>query len=292
MFMNDLFEGLITALITPFREDILDVVALEKILKHQINNKVKTVIVAGSTGEGTSLTFEEYKALIASSLEIADKKIKLISSSSSSNTKLAVQMAVESEYLGVDGFMCSVPPYVKSTQEGIYQHFKAIHDATNLPIMLYSVPSRVVTDFTDETLLALSELPRILALKDAATDMGRPLRIKAKIKENFHFLAGDDITALGYNAQGGTGCVSIASNVVPSICRELQELCIKGDFASALSLHARLLPIYKALSLESNPIGVKYASSHLGHCLNEIRLPLTRALPDTQKAIRAALNFL
>lgn len=287
---NNIFTGLITALITPFKNNQLDFDALEKIITYQIDNKVDGLVVGGSTGEGSSLTIEEYRALLQAAVKIANKCLPIISGCSSNSTAIAVEMVKISEEVGVDGFMCSVPPYVKPMQEGIYLHFEALHNVSKLPIMLYSVPSRTIFDFTDETILKLSKLPRIIALKDAYIDLERPIRLKNMIDKEFNLLSGNDEIALSYNAQGGVGCVSVASNAAPKLCRELQVACKNNDYHKALTIQQQLSPLYKSLFLESNPIGIKYAAHKLGLCTNELRLPLTSATNNTKEQINKIIS--
>ncbi|HJD56193.1 MAG TPA: 4-hydroxy-tetrahydrodipicolinate synthase [Rickettsia endosymbiont of Pyrocoelia pectoralis] len=290
--MNNIFKGLITASITPFKDNKLDLKALEKMLEYQIKHEVDAVLVAGSTGEGSSLSFEEYKLLLQTSVEIVNKRIPLISGCSSNNTAYVRELAAESTKIGVDGFMASPPSYVKPTQDGIYKHFEAIHEACNLPIVLYSAPTRSGVDFTDETILRLSKLPRIKALKDCGVDLERPLRIKAIIKEDFNILTGNDEVVLAFNAQGSVGWFSVASNFAPRLCKELLNKWDKNDVKGALEIHQRLLPLYKALFVESNPIPVKYAMHYLGLCENEIRLPLTEASESAKKQIENIITSL
>ena len=290
--MNNIFKGLITAIITPFKNNKLDLESLEKILEHQIKAEVNAVVIAGSTGEGSSLNLEEYKLLLQTSKNIVNKRIPIISGCSSNNTAYAIELAAESTKIGVDGFMISPPSYLKPTQDGIYKHFEAIHEASNLPIMLYSVPGRTGVDFTDEVIFKLAKLPRILALKDAGIDLEKPLRIKAIVKKEFNLLCGNDDLSLAFNAQGGVGCVSVASNVAPKLCKELQKKWYNNDVKGALEIHQKLLPLYKALFVESNPILVKYAMHYLGFCTNEIRLPLTEATNTTKKQIEEIITSL
>jgi len=290
--MNNIFKGLITAVITPFKDNKLDLDALEKILEYQIKHKVDGVLIAGSTGEGSSLSFEEYKLLLQTSKDIVNKRIPIISGCSSNNTAYASVLAAESTKIGVDGFMASPPSYIKPTQEGVYKHFKALHEASNLPIMLYSAPTRSGVDFADETILRLSKLSRILALKDCGVDLERPMRIRAIVKKDFNILTGNDEVVLAFNAQGSVGWASVASNIVPNICKELLEKWDKNEVKEALAIHQRLLPLYKALFAESNPIPVKYAAHYLGLCENEIRLPLTEASDSAKKQIENIITSL
>jgi 4-hydroxy-tetrahydrodipicolinate synthase len=289
--MNNIFYGLITALITPFKDGRIDFLSLEKILEYQIANDIDALLIAGVTGEGLSLNREEYSTLLQAVLDINKKRVPIIVGYAS-NTKSVVEMALESEQAKVDGLMVVVPPYVKPSQAGLYEHFKTIHDATNLPIMLYSAPSRAGTDFIDDTIIKLSALPRIMAMKDCGADIERPLRLSAKLAKDFHLLTGDDSVYLAYSAQGGVGCVSVASNIMPKLCKELQAQWKKGNFKSALKIHQQLLPLYKALFKDGNPTGVKYAAQHLGLCSSELRLPLVQASPETKLQIEEAINKL
>lgn len=288
---NNIFKGLITAMITPFKDNKLDFVSVEKIVNYQIANKVDGIVVAGSTGEGPSLTLQEYQSLLQAVIEITNKRMPVIAGCSAMTTSTAVDMIQICTKISVYGFMCSIPSYVKPMQEGIYLHFEAIHNASNLPIMLYSVPSRTVVDFSDDTIVRLSKLPRIVAFKDAGNDLERPLRIKAAVSKDFNLLCGNDELALSYNVHSGVGCVSVASNVTPSLCKKLQDNCRDGNYQEALQIQQQLLPIYKALFAESNPIPVKYAVARLGLCSNELRLPLTSAGKVTEEKINKAMDY-
>ena len=288
--MNNIFKGLITALITPFKDDQIDFTSLEKIVRYQIDNKVDGIVVGGSTGEGNSLTIQEYELLLQAVVEISQKKIPIIAGCSAV-TKTAVDMVKICTKMQIDGFMSSIPAYIRPTQEGIYRHFEAIHAASTMPIMLYSVPSRAIVDFTDATIFRLAKLPRIRALKDAGKDLERPLRIKAVLKD-FNLISGDDEVALGYNAQGGVGCASVASNIMPALCKKLQDSCRDNNYQEALRIQQTLSPLYKALFAEPNPIGVKYAAQAIGLCSDELRLPLTTAEETTQNKINEVIALL
>jgi 4-hydroxy-tetrahydrodipicolinate synthase len=284
-----MFKGLITALITPFKDDKIDVDSLKKLLEHQIKYDVNGIILAGTTGEGTTLTKDEYLFLMSTAVEISGKHIPIIAGYTPSSTKAAVDMAIEAEKVGVQGLMCTLPPYVKPMQNGLYAHFKAIHDSTSLPIMIYAAVSRCGVNISDETIVNLSKLGRILSIKDCGADIERPLRLSTMLNENFTSMTGDDSFSLAYNAQGAKGCVSVAANIMPGLCKELQNHWDNGNFTEALKIHQKLLPLYKALFVESNPIPVKYAASYLGLCSPEIRLPLLEASPDTKMQIENAI---
>ncbi|WP_375327333.1 4-hydroxy-tetrahydrodipicolinate synthase [Candidatus Tisiphia endosymbiont of Nemotelus uliginosus] len=289
---SNIFKGLITALITPFKDNKLDFIAWEKIINYQIDNEVDGIVVGGTTGEGTSLTLEEYKTLLQVTVEVAKGRIAIIAGCSATNTQAALEILKIGTEASVDGFMCSIPAYIKPTQQGIYLHFTALHEASHLPIMLYSVPTRTIVDFADETIVRLADLPRIIALKDAGTDLERPLRMKELINKEFNLLCGNDGLALPYNAQGGVGCVSVASNIVPALCKKLQVNWLNNNQQAAREINQQLTPLYKALFAETNPIPVKYAAHNLGLCGEELRLPLTTATAYTQETITKAMQGL
>lgn len=293
MTIQNPFHSIITALITPFKNGEIDYKSLEKIINHQIDGGIKALVIGGSTGEGSSLRFDEYSDLIRKSLEIAQGRILIIAGCSAISTANTIMMAVEAEKLGALGLMCSPPPYNKPNQAGLYQHFKALHDATNLPIMLYAAPSRAGVDFTDDTIIKLSNLPRIMALKDCAADLERPIRILKTITRNdFTILSGDDSLSLAYNAQGASGLVSVASNIFPKEMIETQASWKNGEVAKAISLQQKYIDLYKALFIETNPIPIKYAASIIGLSTEEMRLPLIEASKESKEVIAAVVKQL
>lgn len=286
-----LFSGLITALITPFKNYEIDFLSLDKLINHQIDGGIKSIVIAGSTGEAPTLSYEEYLSLVRASIELSQGKLNIIAGCSSSSTKNSAEMAMQAEKLGAAALMCSPPPYNKPTQEGLYQHFKNIHDNTNIPIMLYAAPGRTGIDFTDDTIIRLSELPRIVAIKDCSGDLERPLRITSKIGDRLAILSGDDPITLSYNAQGAKGLISPISNLFPKEIKEVQDLWDMGHHSAALALQIKLIPLYKALFCETNPIAIKYAASILGLCEAELRLPLCGPNSSNQKNIEAAIRM-
>lgn len=288
--MHHPFHGLITALITPFDNDKLDFVSLEKLVAYQRKASVKALVIAGSTGEGSTLTAEEYSALIQHTLKFAND-INVIASCGSSSTATAVSTALQAEKLGVSALMCTIPPYNKPTQEGLYLHFKAIHDATYLPIMLYTIPGRTGTDFTDATILRLADLPRIVAIKDGGSDVERPLRISTKLP-NFAILAGDDSMTSIFYAHGGLGVVSVISNIMPIDMIKLCELWEQNKPQEARILQRKLLSICKAMFIETNPMPIKYAASLLGLCKSDIRMPLCELKAESKSEISKTLDLI
>jgi 4-hydroxy-tetrahydrodipicolinate synthase len=283
------FHGTITALITPFKNDELDLDALAKLIEHQIKGGIKAIILGGSTGEGVTLSIEEYFAFISEAITISRGRLKIIAGCSSSSTKAAISMLSGAERLGVDAIMCMTPPYNRPSQEGLYRHFKAVHDATNLPIMLYTFPPRTGVNFDDETILKLAQLPRIVALKDF--DVERTLRLSVKLP-SFALMSGDDMNALTNLVHGGSGIISVVSNILPVEVDAIQEAWDKNDTRLALTLHQKLLPIYKALFVESNPVPVKYVASLMDLCSPEVRLPLCELTTTNKEILSGSLNHL
>lgn len=279
---NNLFYGLITALITPFKQGMIDTVALKTLLDYQSSHGVKNIVVGGSTGEISSLDLDEYELLIKSAISFA-KNVNIIAGCGAGSTKTAIKMAQIAQKSGVSGLMCTVPTYSKPTQEGLYFHFKAIHDATTLPIMIYTVPSRTSIDIDDNTIFRLASLPRIIAMKDAGVDIERPLRI-SKYLPDFNILAGDDSSVGAFYAQGAKGLVSVTSNIAPKIILDICNKLKNGEYNSAMQLQHSILELHHAMFVETNPVPVKYAASLMNMCDSEVRLPLCH-LNNTSKIL-------
>ncbi len=274
--MKHIFSGLITALITPFKDGALNHASLERLIKHQSAAGVKAIVIAGSTGEAPSLEFSEYDDLVKSAVRIAsslEDKMNIIAGCTASSTNLSIKLAKIAEEAGADALMCATPPYNKPSQEGLFQHFKALHDNSALPIMLYSIPGRTGGDFTDETILRLASMPRICAIKDCCGDFERPIRIQ-KQAPDFIFMCGDDSASLAFNAQGASGVVSVASNIFPALVKKVQDLWESGKIAEAIMMQRDLISFYKSLFIETNPCPAKYAAYIAGLCEAEVRLPL------------------
>jgi 4-hydroxy-tetrahydrodipicolinate synthase len=287
---KNIYTGLITALITPFKNGAIDHASLANLITVQIKAGVNALVVGGSTGEGSSLNEHDYFDLIKSATDIAGGRIPLIAGISAISTESAIDKVKKLNELKIDGIMSVPPLYIRPEQEGIIQHFKAIHDATEFPIILYANPGRVGCEFTDETILKLAENERIIALKDAGSDIERPLRLSTKLPAHFNMLTGDDGKSVVYSAHGGKGCVSVVSNILPNQCALLQSYLRDGNFSKALDLQQKLLPIYQATFSESNPIGVKYAAYLLKLCSDEIKLPLTIMRPDNGQNLEKILK--
>lgn len=286
--MINIFHGCITALVTPFLQDRIDFASFEKNLDRQIESGIRSVVVGGSTGEVTTLENHEYQDLIGTAVQ--NKGLNIIAGCNSSSTAKAVNIASQAQKLGASALMIVVPPYNKPTQEGIFQHFKTVHDSSSLPIMIYSVPSRTGVDFTDETIYKICSLERVLAFKDAGGDVMRPLRLAEKLDNKINILSGDDYLALPFNAHGAKGVVSVVSNIFPGLIVDLQNLWFAGKFDEALDLQTRLFSFYRAIFSETNPIGVKYAMQVAQLCSSHVRLPLCQLKDENKIAIEVEIK--
>lgn len=285
-----MFSGSITALITPFHNGAVDEDAMARFVKWQIEEGTNGLVPVGTTGESPTVSHEEHRRVIEITVEVANKRVPVIAGAGSNSTQEAIHLAEFAEKAGADGILTIVPYYNRPNQEGLFQHFSAIAKATSLPVILYSVPGRTVADIAVDTIKRLSQsCPNIVGVKDATADMSKATMTRKALGPDFVMLSGEDITALGFNAHGGTGCISVTSNVAPSLCAAFQAACQSGDFATALTIQDRLAPLHKALFIEPNPQGVKYAASQLGLCGDEVRLPLVPIADDSRKVIDAAL---
>ena len=284
------FKGSIPALITPFRDGKVDEAAFRKIIEWHIREGSDAVVPVGTTGESPTLSHDEHKLVVEIAVETVAGRIPVIAGTGSNSTDEAIQLTRHAETAGADAALVVVPYYNKPTQDGLYAHFKAVASAVGLPIFIYNVPSRTVTNIALETIDRLaSDCPNIVGIKDATADLTRPSRQRQLTGKKFIQLSGEDGTALGFNAHGGTGCISVTANVAPRLCAEFQEATLKGDYAKALRLQDRLMPLHTALFVETSPAPVKYAASLLDLCLPDIRLPLVPAGQATKKQVRDAM---
>jgi len=279
-----------TALITPFRDGRLDEAAFRAFIDWQIAEGAEGLVPCGTTGESATLSHAEHMRAIEICLEATARRVPVIAGTGSNSTEEAIMLTRHAEKAGADAALLITPYYNKPTQEGLYQHFKAVHDATRLPLILYNVPSRTAVDMSVATLARLAELPRIAGVKDATADLARPLRLRRLVKREFSQLSGEDATVVPFLAHGGVGCISVTANVAPRLCAELHRAWRAGDAKKALALNETLLPLHDAMFVETNPIPVKYAVSLLGRCSGEIRLPLTPPSEAARKVIEGALR--
>jgi 4-hydroxy-tetrahydrodipicolinate synthase len=287
-----MFQGCLTALITPFRDKAIDEKALLKLVRHQLDGGIHGLVPMGTTGESSTVTHAEHERVVELVIQATARQVPVIAGVGSNNPAEAISLARHAQRSGADGLLAVAGYYNRPSQEGLYQHFKALHDATDLPILVYNIPPRTIVDIQPDTLARIAELPRIVGIKDACGDLGRICHERQRIRKPFSWLSGDDITALAYNANGGKGCISVTSNVLPALCVRLQDLWAEGNYAEALRVHELLVPVHAALFREPNPAGVKYAASLLRLCHDECRLPMVPLTELSRSAIRETLAAL
>jgi 4-hydroxy-tetrahydrodipicolinate synthase len=283
------FRGSFTALVTPFRDGAVDEKAFREIVDWQIAEGTNGLVPVGTTGESPTLSHEEHDQVVAWCVDQAAGRVPVVAGAGSNSTREAVELAQHAEKAGADAVLVVTPYYNKPTQEGMYQHFKTINDAIGIPIIIYNIPPRSVIDMSTDTMKRLFELRNIAGVKDATANMARVSQQRAACGPDFNQLSGEDITALGFNAHGGHGCISVTSNVAPRLCAEFQAACGRGDFAAALSVQDKLAPLHQNLFVETSPAPVKYAMSLIGKCSDEVRLPMVPASEKARAAVREAM---
>ena len=284
------FKGSITALITPFKDGTVDERAFQRLVEWQIDQGTHGLVPCGTTGESPTLTHDEHRRVVELCVEAAAGRVPVIAGTGSNSTAEAVELTRHAKSAGADGVLVVTPYYNKPTQEGLYQHFKAINDSAEVPIVVYNIPGRSVIDLSVETMARLFKLANIVGVKDATASMARASLQRAALGIEFVQLSGEDATALGFMAHGGQGCISVTANVAPALCSEFQLACLAGNFHRALQLQDRLMPLHDALFVESNPGPVKYAASKLGLCSADTRLPLAPLAPASRKRVEDALS--
>lgn len=286
-----MFRGSYVALITPFSNGALDEAALRKMVNWQIESGTHGLVPVGTTGESPTLNEAEHKRVIEIVVEETAGRIPVIAGAGSNNPVEAVEYAKHAQAAGADAVLSVAGYYNRPNQEGLYQQFRLIHDAIDIPLVIYNIPPRAIVDILPETMARLAELPRICGVKDATGDLARISHERMVIKGEFSYLSGEDLTAMAYRANGGHGCISVTANVAPALCAQLHEACDAGDFRSALEIQDRLAPLHKALFAEPSPCGVKYAASLLGLCAEEARLPIVAMSAAGKAKVEAALAF-
>ena len=285
-----MLSGSITALVTPFKKDgTFDEANFTKHINWQLQNGTNGFVPVGTTGESPTLSHDEHKNVIETCVKAVNKKVPIIAGTGSNNTDEAIDFIEHATSVGADAALVVTPYYNKPTQEGMYQHFKKLNDISGIPIIIYNIPGRCVVDMSVETMARLSRLDKIIGVKDATADISRTSLQRYVIGENFIQLSGEDMTALALMAHGGRGCISVTSNVAPRLCADLQDACLSFDFKKALAIQDKLIPLHKALFLETSPAPVKYALSLLDYCEDVVRLPLVSVTSETQVAVRDAM---
>ncbi len=287
-----MLRGSLTALVTPFDKDgRFDEKAFRALVEWQIEEGTRGLVPVGTTGESPTLSHDEHRHVVKVCVEVARGRVPVVAGAGSNNTQEAIGLARHAESVGADAALVVTPYYNKPTQRGLYEHFAAVARATSLPIVIYNIPPRSVIDMSPETMGRLAnDFKNIVGVKDATGRIERVSEQRAACGKDFLQLSGEDATALGFNAHGGVGCISVTSNVAPRLCAEFQEASLSGDAAGALALQDRLLPLHKAIFLDPGVAGAKYALARLGRIENVVRLPLVAAEPATGAKIDAALK--
>jgi len=285
-----MFRGLYTALITPFKNGKVDERAFQSFVVWQITEGVHGVVPCGTTGESPTLSYDEHHRVIALCVEAAKGRVKVLAGTGANSTEEAVMFTEHAKKAGVDGALIVAPYYNKPTPEGIYQHYKTIAEAVDIPIVIYNIPGRSVVDIKDDTLERLSKISNIVGIKDATGDLSRVSTLRARTGKGFVQLSGEDMTAIAFNAQGGVGCISVTSNIAPKLCAEVQNKTLAGDYAGALAVHDKLVGLHQAMFCETSPGPVKYAASLMGKCSAELRLPLVQPSEANKARVREAMQ--
>jgi 4-hydroxy-tetrahydrodipicolinate synthase len=283
------FRGSFTALVTPFNNGGVDERAFREFVEWQLAEGTNGLVPVGTTGESPTLSHDEHKQVVEWCVDQAKGRVPVVAGTGSNSTREAIELSQHAEEAGADAVLVVTPYYNKPTQEGLYQHYKAINDAIGIPIIIYNIPARSVIDMSVATMRRLFELKNIAGVKDATASMVRVSDQRCLIGPDFNQLSGEDGTALGFMAHGGHGCISVTSNVAPRLCAEFQAACLKGDYGAALRLQDKLMPLHTALFIETNPAPAKYALSLLGRCRDTVRLPMVGIADSTKVAVREAL---
>ena len=287
-----MLEGYVTALITPMRDGAVDEEAFRTFVEWQIAEGVNGLLPCGTTGESPTLSHDEHMQVTEICIEVAKGRVPVIAGTGSNSTEEAISLTRHAKEAGADAALLVMPYYNKPTQEGMYQHFKAVQDAVAIPQYIYNIPGRSVVNMTTETMARLAELPNIVGVKDATADLTRPTTTRMAIPGDFNQMSGEDGTALAFLAQGGHGCISVTANIAPRACADFYAAWKAGDAAKALELHTRLMPLHEALFCESSPIPAKYAAYLLGKCSSEMRLPLCQPTAASKQRIETTLRAL
>ncbi len=284
-----MFHGSIVALLTPFKDGKVDEAAFQSFVEWQITEGTHGLVPCGTTGESPTLSHTEHERVVQLCIEVAAGRVPVIAGTGSNSTEEAVSLTRHAKKAGASAALVVTPYYNKPSQEGLYQHFKAIHDAADLPIIIYNIPGRSVVDMSVATMARLAKLPNIVGVKDATADLARPLRTLVEIGPDFCQLSGEDATAVAFLAQGGHGCISVTANAAPRACAQMHNAWRKGDFAAVEKQRDLLMPLHDAMFVETSPAPVKYAASLLGKCTPDVRLPLVPATDAAREVVRNAM---
>lgn len=284
-----LLSGSIVALVTPFRDGAVDEAAYRSLIEWHLEEGTHGFVPCGTTGEASTLAHDEHKRVVTICVETVRGRAPVFAGTGSNSTAEAIELTKFAKSAGADAALVVTPYYNKPTQEGLYQHYRAITEAVDLPIVVYNIPGRSVIDMSVETMARLAELPNIVGVKDATQDLVRPLRTLQAIGSSFRQLSGEDGTALAFLANGGHGCISVTANVAPRLCADMQTAWQNGQASEALAIQMQLMPLHLNLFCESNPVPAKFALSLLGRCSAEVRLPLVELAEASKQKVRQAM---
>ena len=285
-----MFKGSFVALITPFRNGAVDESAFQEHVAWQLGQGTHGLVPIGTTGECPALEDDEQERLIALCVEVAKGRAPVIPGTGFNSTAHTIHATKVAKKAGADAALVVCPYYNKPTQEGLYQHFKAVHDAVDIPIVIYNIPGRTAVEMSVQTMARLAKLSNIIGVKDSTNDLTRPVKTRLTIEREFSMLSGEDGTAVAFLAQGGHGCISVTANVAPAQLSQMHEAWQKGNVATVQQINERLMPLHDALFVETSPGPVKYAASLLGRCTPEVRQPLWQTTPETQEKVRTAMR--
>lgn len=283
------FRGSYTALVTPFKNGGLDEKAFRDLVEWQIAEGTDGLVPVGTTGESPTLSHDEHHKVVEWCVDQARGRVPVIAGAGSNSTSEAISLAQHAEKAGANAVLVVTPYYNKPTQEGMYVHFKAVNDAIGIPIIIYNIPPRSVVDMSVDTMKRLYELKNIAGVKDATANLGRVSQQRHALGPDFIQLSGEDMTALAYNAAGGHGCISVTANVAPALCAQLHDTSLANDYAAALKVQDRLIPLHDAIFFEPGVNGTKYGLSLLGRCSEQTRSPLLPVTDSTRQAIKKAM---
>lgn len=285
-----MFKGSMPALVTPLKDGAVDFATLEALVEWHIAEGSHGLVPVGTTGESPTMSHAEHEAVIEAVVKTAAGRVPVIAGAGSNNTAEGIGLIQHAARVGADGALVVTPYYNKPSQAGLIAHYTALHDAADIPIIIYNIPGRSVVDMSPATMGELAKLPRIAGVKDATGDITRVSHQRMTCGADFIQLSGEDASALGFNAHGGIGCISVTANVAPKLCAEFQEATLAGDYAKALLLQDKLMPLHKAIFLEPGLVGAKYGLSLLGRCSEEVRLPLVGLTDGVKQAMKDAMH--
>ena len=288
--VREMIRGSIPALITPMKGGAIDEQAFRKFVAWQIAEGSHGLVPMGTTGESATVSHEEHMRVVELCVEEANGRVPVIAGAGSNSTSEAIALTKFAKDVGADAVLSVEPYYNKPSQEGLYRHFAAIAEAVDIPILVYNIPGRCVIEISVETMARLSRIANIIGVKDATANLMRPSRERLACAKGWRLISGEDGTSLGYMAHGGHGCISVTANVAPKLCSQFQEACMAGDYAKALALQDKLMPLHDAMFVEPSPAPAKYGASLLGWCENEVRLPIVTASETAQARIREAMK--